>query len=246
METFLTILSGLGWILVYEECIRLGFKQKTYAMPLFALGLNFAWELIYTVSDIFWEAHGPLVGMNLVQVIANAAWVCLDVVILCTYFLYGKKEWPKTMDKRLFYPWSILIIICCFSLQIIFILEFDIVMAAQYSAFLQNLLMSVLFINLYVKRANMQGQSLLLAAAKWIGTLAPTILMGIMTYNVIVLVTGIFCSVFDIIYIVLLINERHKQTIEKSSPFKDTTHTEPIQEEKKEILLCGGYNKNCN
>ena len=53
METFLTILSGIGWIIVYEECIRLGFKQKTFAMPFFALGLNFAWELIYTLSGIF-------------------------------------------------------------------------------------------------------------------------------------------------------------------------------------------------
>lgn len=40
MEMFLTLISGIGWIIVYEECIRLGFKEKTYAMPLFALGLN--------------------------------------------------------------------------------------------------------------------------------------------------------------------------------------------------------------
>lgn len=33
MELFLTVLSGIGWMIVYEECIRLGFRQKTYAMP---------------------------------------------------------------------------------------------------------------------------------------------------------------------------------------------------------------------
>ena len=220
METFLTILSGLGWIIVYEECIRLGFKQKSYAMPLFALGLNFAWELIYTVSDIFFEAHGPLVGMTIVQTIANAAWVLLDVVILITYLLYGKKEWPKTMNPKLFYPWVSLVLVCCFSLQIVFIVEFDFEMAAQYSAFLQNLLISVLFISLYIRRGNMEGQSLLLAVSKWIGTLAPTILMGIMTYNIIVLVTGIFCSVFDIIYIVLLLIEKNKS---KKEPIEMST-----------------------
>lgn len=206
MESFLTVLSGIGWIIVYEECIRLGFKQKTYAMPFFALGLNFAWESIYTLADIFLEAHGPLVGMTLLQTIANAAWVCLDVLILTTYFLYGKKEWPKTVDGKWFWPWSILGLVCCFALQLVFIEEFGFVMAAQYSAFLQNLAMSILFIAMYAKRGSMEGQSILLAVAKWIGTLAPTILMGIITYNAVVLVCGIFCTVFDLIYLFLLVN----------------------------------------
>ena len=210
MAVFLTILSGLGWVIVYEECIRLGIKQKTYAMPFWALGLNFAWELIYTVSDIFFEAHGPLEGMTLVQAVANAAWVCLDVVILATYFRYGKEEWPNQIDGRLFVPWSVLGLICCFALQLVFIQEFGFTMAAQYAAFLQNLLMSVLFIVMYVKRRGMKGQSILLAAAKWIGTLAPTILMGMITFNWVVLVCGIFCSIFDIIYIVMLLEDRKK------------------------------------
>ena len=212
MAVFLTILSGLGWVIVYEECIRLGIKQKTYAMPFWALGLNFAWELIYTVSDIFFEAHGPLEGMTLVQAVANAAWVCLDVVILTTYFRYGKEEWPDQIDGRLFLPWSVLGLICCFALQLVFIQEFGFTMAAQYAAFLQNLLMSVLFIVMYVKRRGMKGQSVLLAAAKWIGTLAPTILMGMITFNWVVLVCGIFCSIFDIIYIILLVKE-HKKAV---------------------------------
>lgn len=210
METFLTILSGVGWIIVYEECIRLGFKEKTYSMPFFALGLNFAWELIYTVSDFFLDAHGPLVGMTLAQSIANAVWVCLDVLILSTYFLYGKKEWPKHIKGSFFVPWSILVLVCCFALQIVFIKEFGFVMAAQYSAFLQNLLMSVLFIGMYVKRGNRKGQSLLLAIAKWIGTLDPAILMGVMTFNAVVLVCGIFCTIFDLIYIGLILKKPRK------------------------------------
>ena len=204
MQTFLIILSGLGWILVYEECIRLGFKQKTYAMPFFALGLNVAWETIYTYSDIFLGAHGELTGMTLAQTIANAAWFCLDIVILTTYFLYGKKWWSKNIDGKWFIPWSILGLLTCFALQLVFIKELDFYLAAQYSAFLQNLLMSILFIAMFAKRGSMEGQSLLLAYAKWIGTLAPTILMGIIVPNSLVLVPGILCSVVDIIYICLL------------------------------------------
>lgn len=210
MELFLTVLSGIGWMIVYEECIRLGFKQKTYAMPLFALGLNFAWELIYTLADIFLEAHGPLTGITLVQVIVNAFWVGLDVMILVSYFKYGKKEWPKAIDGKFFAPWSVLVLVCCFALQFAFIASFGFVKAAQYAAFLQNLLMSVLFISMYIKRGSMEGQSVLLAVAKWIGTLAPTIVFGVLEYNPVVLVSGIFCTVFDLIYITLLVKESRK------------------------------------
>lgn len=210
MNMFLTLLSGVGWILVYEECIRLGLKQKTYAMPLFALGLNFAWEFLYSFVDIAYEAHGPLVGMTLAQEIVNIFWCCLDVVILYTFFKNGKKEWPDFISAGLFVPWTLLVLVCCFALQIVFMVEFDFTMAAQYSAFLQNLVMSVLFIKMFIKRKGDEGQSLLLAVSKWIGTLAPTILMGVITYNPVVLVCGIFCTVFDLIYIILLLNYRKK------------------------------------
>mgnify|MGYP000984424995 CR=1 FL=1 len=42
MSLFLVLLSGVCWSIVYIELIRKGFQDKTYAMPLFALGLNFA------------------------------------------------------------------------------------------------------------------------------------------------------------------------------------------------------------
>ncbi len=210
MDIFLTLLSGIGWIIVYEECVRLGFKQKTYAMPFWALALNITWESIYTYSDIFLGAHGKIEGILIAQVIVNVFWVCLDCVILYTYFKYGKKEWPDKISGKYFMPWNILVLICSAALQLVFIYEFGFVLAAQYSAFLQNLLMSVLFIALYIRRGNMEGQSMLLAVAKWIGTLAPIILMGVITFNAVVLVAGIFCSVFDLIYIILLYKSSKK------------------------------------
>lgn len=36
MTLFLTLVSGIAWTIVYIECIRLGFKEKAYSMPLFA------------------------------------------------------------------------------------------------------------------------------------------------------------------------------------------------------------------
>jgi hypothetical protein len=43
---FLVLLSGLCWTVVYIDSVRLGFKDKTYAMPFWALALNIAWELM--------------------------------------------------------------------------------------------------------------------------------------------------------------------------------------------------------
>ena len=68
---------------------------------------------------------------------------------------------------------------------------------------------------MFWKRGNMEGQSLLLAVAKWIGTVAPTILMGWITFNPFVLCCGFFCSVFDIIYIILLL--KYKNNTQNSS-----------------------------
>ena len=217
MDILLTIITGLFWIMAYEECIRLGFKQKTYCMPFLALTLNIAWEGVYVFSYIFLNAPTALPGIvSPVQSVVCILWFILDIIILYTYFKFGKKEWPKSIDIKLLAPWSVIAIICCFALQIVFIYEFGFIMAIKYSAFLQNLLMSILFINLFAKRGYMKGQSILLAVSKWIGTLAPTILFGIVHFNLFVLVCGIFCSVFDLIYIGLLVKYKknpHLQNI---------------------------------
>jgi hypothetical protein len=81
-------------------------------------------------------------------------------------------------------------------------------LAARYSAFQQNLLMSILFISMFVARRGSEGQSLLLAVAKWIGTLAPTILFGVLEDSFFILTLGVFCSVFDLLYIGLLLWDR--------------------------------------
>lgn len=96
-----------------------------------------------------------------------------------------------------------------------FILHFEsYVEAAQYSAFLQNVAMSILFIVMLYKRDSSEGQSMLIAVAKWLGTLAPTIQQGIVQgFNIFILMTGILCSVWDIAYIVLL---RKKMNEEKA------------------------------
>lgn len=197
MEMFLTLLSGICWCVVYEECIRLALKDKTYAMPFWALALNITWEGIYTYHDL-------CLGVG-VQGIVNVLWFGLDVVILALYFKYARKH-HEAGSSGLFYLWTILGIAAMFLVQLAYVKEFGLEghLSAQYSAFAQNLIMSIAFIHMLVKRGNAKGQSMLLAIAKWIGTLAPTITMGIMSTNYVVLACGLLCTVYDLIYIVLL------------------------------------------
>jgi len=199
MHLFLTITSGLCWTVVYLEGIRVGIRDKSYAIPFWALALNLAWELLYTTAGYDTYGMKP-------QTLINAIWLAFDIGILYTFFRYGARYIPRHLDRSLFYMWSVLGLLTSFVLQWIFFREFGIQNAAKYSAFLQNLLMSVLFIVMLVQRGNGEGQSLVIAVSKWIGTLAPTLHFGILDEGprAFVLTVGSMITVFDIIYIVML------------------------------------------
>ncbi len=209
LSLFLVALSGICWTIVYIECIRLGIQQKTYAMPFWALALNAAWEGVHTVIGIQREGFG-------LQVVINMVWFIFDIGIFYTYFRYGKKYFPAIFASHWFYIWSILGVVASFVIQTLFVSEFGLVVGGAYSAFLQNLLMSVLFIGMLVQRKSSEGQSLLIAANKWLGTLAPTILFGLLGEgdvkpSMLVFALGMFCSVFDLIYIWLLTKVKAKE-----------------------------------
>jgi hypothetical protein len=205
MVLFLTLLSGVAWTIVYVVAIRIGFSQQTYAIPLAALALNIAWESIYAV-------HG-LIADRSVQSYINLAWSIADVVIVYTFFRYGRSEMPRFVSRGMFIGWSVLVIATAFVVQWLFVVEFGWAAAAPYAAFLQNLLMSGLFIAMLVARRGTRGQSVHIGLAKWIGTLAPTIVFGAMGGSAFILGLGILCSVFDVTYIGLLLWARRQPAL---------------------------------
>lgn len=193
----LIVISGICWSAVYIDSIRLGFRQKTYCMPLFALGLNIAWEGIYAYTDLFIRQD---IGA---QAIANTAWFLLDIFILVTWFKYAKEEFSEPMARKAFLPWTVLVLAACFTLQILFLVEFGDVEGEKYSAFLQNIAMSVAYLYMLNRRRSSKGQSMLIAVCKCIGTLTPTI-FGTIEGNTFILVTGILCFLLDLTYIYFL------------------------------------------
>lgn len=215
IKLILTVISGLCWTVVYVEGIRIGFRDKSYAIPFYALALNFAWELLHTIFGF--RTNGVSV-----QNIFNALWFTFDIGILYTYFKFGRKYFSarikgypsanedKTVNAGIFIGWSVLGLVTALAVEYGFIREFGVAVGAGYSAFLQNLLMSILFITMLVRRGNNEGQSLSIAINKWVGTLAPTILYGVLGEggfphgSFLILILGIFCSIFDLIYIRML------------------------------------------
>lgn len=204
MVPFLTILSGLAWTVVYIEAIRVGFKDKTYAMPIVALALNFAWESTYAVHD--------LVTSVSIQAYVNFAWALADLAIVFTFLKFGRSELPGFVTRAMFAAWAMLIFSVSFAVQWLFLVEFGFHQASRYSAFLQNLFMSGLFVQMAIARRGLRGQRLTIALSKWLGTFAPTILFGVIEGSRFILGLGILCSVFDLLYIGLVLWFRMNQS----------------------------------
>ena len=152
--TLLIVASGICWSVVYVDSIRIGFKQKTYAMPLFALGLNIVWEGLYAFTDLFLRRS---IGA---QAIANAAWFVLDCVIVYTYFKFGREECRTEAERKFFVPWSVLAFAICLVLQLLFYFWFGNVEGEKYAAYLQNVAMSALYLSMLRDRGSDKGQTM--------------------------------------------------------------------------------------
>ena len=199
----LVAISGIAWTIVYLELIRTGFQQKACGMPLFALTLNLAWEVIYAIDGLFISK-----SFIFVQSVANVIWACCDIFILVTWFKYGKQYLPNKA-KHYFIPYSIAALLFGFIMQFAFYFYCKTpAIASIYSAFAQNAAMSVLFLTMLFQRENTKAQSLMIAICKWIGTLTPVIYGNLHGLNIYILLTGIVCSLFDLIYIYFLLKFR--------------------------------------
>ena len=201
MEESLKLISGLSWSVVYLVLIYQGFKHKSYGMPFLALGLNFAWEFYYSFYKLDIDHISLQRGINIF-------WFILDSIIVYQYFKFGKQHFTKHVKSNLFIPWSVIALAVCFMVEYLFLYEFGPKPGAKYSAFLQNLIMSFLFIDLLIRRGYTKELSMVVAVCKCIGTLAPTLLFG--ADNNFILGVGLLCFVIDLIYIGLLYHLRKR------------------------------------
>jgi hypothetical protein len=155
----LKLAAGVLWTVAYALIIRRAALDKLPGMPMTAMCINIAWEAYYS----FVSPHPPP------QLYIDWAWVVLDVVIFAQFLRYGRDEHEPALPRWTFLP------IVGFTLAMSFwgvaATEHDLHdRDGMYSAFGSNMLMSLLFVRMLLRRANVRGQSLYIALAKLVGT----------------------------------------------------------------------------
>ncbi len=198
LSLILQIGFGVFWAVVYLLIIRLGFREKTFGMPVIALCTNISWEFIFS----FVRPHN-IPQLYIPQRYIDVAWFMLDVVVLYQVVVFGKSDFTNKL-AGLFYPGLVLGLFLSLWATLAITYEFR-DWNGVYSAFGGNLLMSILFVAMLLRRNNVCGQSMYIALFKMAGTLSASILS--FTYNPSSPLLGflyIAIFLFDAIYVVLL------------------------------------------
>lgn len=155
------MLCVVGWLVAYAGIIHRGFTDHTYGVPLAALAANVCWEFAYgflldPLADYF---HTSSIFGFLV-----------DVVIVAQAFAYGGAQFPGLWvgdHFGLFFAGCLAIAMPVVYFGFIDLDDPD----GEYTGFGINLMMSVLYIAMLVRRGSGDGQSLWIASGKGFGTL---------------------------------------------------------------------------
>jgi len=199
------IYQMIFWSVAYIECIRIGFKQRTYCMPLLAICMNFCWE---TLSFVDYIIHD---GENAFSLLIYGAWMFLDLGIIVTFILYHKEEaqkfakgFARTTIER--YAIAVFALVA----GVILAMYFLIPTWKGYFSFTDNLIMSALFILMLYQRKGTRGQSISIAMTKCIGTLCATMTV-LLSCSYDLAIMGLVCFILDIAYIILVYRTRQRE-----------------------------------
>lgn len=195
LHSLASLTMGLSWTVAYISAICAGFRDQTYGMPVVALALNFAWEVIWAFETF---SNPPNIQFYM-YILCGLT----DIGLVVCYFLFGRSEFGPYVTRPVFFTASVLLFAVAFAVQGAFVADLG-AAANLTSSFLQNALMSWLFISMFFARGGTRGQTLTVAVSKCIGTVAPTILFGFIYSKSLVLVLGMICFVLDIFYIGLV------------------------------------------
>jgi hypothetical protein len=202
VSTALAVGAGLCWTLAYLLIIRVGLRERTYGMPIVAFAANISWEFIYAFVR----------PSNGVQHTINIVWFLLDCVIGYTIVRFGPDEFPY-LSRSVFYGCFLALLGFAYPAVNLFGTQFD-VGDGLVSAFAMNLVMSALFISMFMARPAGRGQSVGIATAKLAGTafasasvavksdLAARYHGGLLPY------LYIACFLLDLVYLGLLLSLR--------------------------------------
>lgn len=183
----LYILCGIAWTVAYILILRRGFLDRHAGIPLLAVAANLSWEGIYSFIH-------PLTGLLWVF---SILWFFLDIALIALVIAHG--PWRQPIQNALALGVSISVFVGILLYAELYQIE------PIRTAFAQNLMMSMLFVNMLLTRMSSQGQSLYIALAKGIGTASAILIAwnGFASWPV-MQVLFVLIVIFDLLYALLL------------------------------------------
>jgi hypothetical protein len=160
-EVILFALGCLCWVIVYLIVIKNIRKHNFVEVPAVAVCANFAWEALWSWSYT--------TDMGLLFVWGYRIWFFLDVFIVISLFRYGYKQVINDQLRDKFIPYTIFGMVCWFGGLYFFIGEYGNPMGAT-SGYILNVMMSALYIMLFLNRDSIEGFSFTAGILKGVGT----------------------------------------------------------------------------
>ncbi len=140
---------GVLWILAYIFTIFVGFRDHSYGIPLVAVCMNLSWELVFSVL---------IPQESKLNTAITLLWLGLDCVVLCQLLRWGRVEQMPQLR-----PYFFIIVAGTLMLSTIGYLTFQCTFhdpEGHQEAYINNLVMSILFVFLFFSRPGMHGLSL--------------------------------------------------------------------------------------
>jgi len=202
VELLLFSVGCYMWVIVYFIYIRNIIKHKFIEMPIFAAASNFAWEFV-------WGFIPPPTDMGLLIVWAYRIWFFIDIFIFYGVLKYGHKQVTTPALLRYFVPIKIVTVIAWVFIYYFFKAQgFDTVIGAN-SAYIAQILISVLYVLLILKQHDISMFSYSVAWLKMIGSGLIALFMFMhYTDNYLLHTLCILSVSLDIAYIIIFIRKR--------------------------------------
>ncbi len=161
---------NMGWIIfwgiAFALLLRRGFKDKTFGVPFIGICVDIAW--VSTFAFIY--PQSPFMYF----------FVGVDLIFLYQLLKFRTSDLTN-FSKFQYYAAVVLGITTSFALIIAFSIEFN-DYHGVYSAFINTLIASILYIVLIHRRGNLSGQSIYIAITKMLGTLSAVIAYNFFTF----------------------------------------------------------------
>jgi hypothetical protein len=194
-----SVMAGAaGWLVAYALMVRAGNRDAQPAMPAAALFVNLTWEL----------QHAFVTPEAFPSNIVNVLWLALDVLLLAQLVRYA----PAALERRglsrlLAGPLLGAGVLVGYAWQVSFDVELG-NPSGEYAAFVQNAVMSALFLHWGLTAPDLSGQRLSIAIAKGVGSALYIAPVYALTGSTLLLTQGIVTALLDLGYGLVLLHRQ--------------------------------------